>query len=170
MNSLGGIAIDGDGNMWADDNFLVGAQSTIFQNFGGGVSKIAPNGKPLSPETGFNFGGQLGLMQGIIATPNDDVWALDNQKDQIVCLPQGDGAERRILGRTVNGKPVDGTLQVKGPFHLAVDQQDRIGVTNGGSNTDALSGERSRQGRADQSRVRPSRAVAIDSLEARRRY
>jgi hypothetical protein len=25
LNSLGGIAIDGDGNMWADDNFLVGA-------------------------------------------------------------------------------------------------------------------------------------------------
>jgi streptogramin lyase len=35
----------------------------------------------------------------------------------------------------VNGKPVDGTLQVVGPFHLAVDQQDRIWVTNGGSNT-----------------------------------
>jgi DNA-binding beta-propeller fold protein YncE len=35
----------------------------------------------------------------------------------------------------VNGKPVDGTLQVKGPFHLAVDQQDRIWITNGGSNT-----------------------------------
>jgi hypothetical protein len=28
LNSLGGIAIDGEGNMWADDNFLVGAQST----------------------------------------------------------------------------------------------------------------------------------------------
>src|SRR5208282_2813013 len=25
LNSLGGIAIDGEGNMWADDNFLVGA-------------------------------------------------------------------------------------------------------------------------------------------------
>jgi len=27
LNSLGGIAIDGDGNMWADDNFLVGPKS-----------------------------------------------------------------------------------------------------------------------------------------------
>src|SRR5208282_5053102 len=34
LNSLGGIAIDGEGNMWADDNFLVGAQSTIYRNFG----------------------------------------------------------------------------------------------------------------------------------------
>ncbi len=163
MNSMGGIAFDGEGNMWGGDNFLVGAQSTIYNSFGGGVSKIAPNGKPispmtlgyrgggvdgpgfglaisaddkvwttslagmtisafdrktgkpLSPETGYNFGGQLGAMQGIITTPNGDVWALDNDKDQIVYLPKGDAAKGRILGRTVKGKPVDGTLQVKGP-------------------------------------------------------
>jgi hypothetical protein len=49
MNSLGGIAIDGEGNMWADDNFLVGSKSTIYRNFGDGISKLAPNGRPLSP-------------------------------------------------------------------------------------------------------------------------
>jgi streptogramin lyase len=212
MNSLGGIAIDGDGNMWADDNFLVGAQSTIYQPFGGGISKVAPNGtplspmtfayrgggidgpgfgiaisaddkvwatslagktisvfdritgKPLSPETGYNFGGQLGSMQGIITTPNGDVWALDNQKDQIVYLPKGDAAKGRILGRIANGKPVDGTLQVLGPFHLAVDQQDRIWVTNGGSNT-VTRFPASDPGKAEQITVGYGpRAVAIDSL------
>jgi hypothetical protein len=212
LNSLGGIAIDGEGNMWADDNFLVGAQSTIYRNFGGGISKIAPNGrplspmtvgyrgggidgpgfgiaisaddkvwatslagktisvfdrnsgKPLSPETGYNFGGQLGSMQGIITTPNGDVWALDNEKSQIVYLPKGDGTKGRILGRTVNGKPVDGTLQVKGPFHLAVDQQDRIWVTNGGSNT-VTRFPASDPGKAEQIKVGfGPRAVAIDSL------
>jgi hypothetical protein len=30
---------------------------------------------------------------------------------------------------------VDGTLQVNVPFHLAIDQQDGIWVTNSGSNT-----------------------------------
>jgi len=183
LNSLGGIAIDGEGNLWADDNFLVGAQSTIFASFGGGLSKLAPNGKPLSPMTtgfrgggidgpgfgiaisaddkvwatslagknisvfdrktgrplspgsGYSFGGQLGEMQGIIVTPSGDVWALDNGKSQIVYLPQGDPSKGRILGRTADGKPVDGTLQVKAPFHLAIDQQDRIWVTNSGSNT-----------------------------------
>jgi hypothetical protein len=214
MNSLGGIAIDGEGNMWADDNFLVGSQSTIFRNFGGGISKIAPNGrplspmtfgyrgggidgpgfgiaiaisaddkvwatslagrsisafdrktgKPLSPETGYNFGGQLGSMQGIITAPNGDVWALDNEKDQIVYLPKGDAAKGRILGRTVNGKPVDGTLQVKGPFHLAVDQQDRIWVTNSGSNT-VMRFPASDPGKAEQIQVGLApRAVAIDTL------
>jgi hypothetical protein len=51
MNSLGGIAIDGEGNMWSDNSFQVGAQSTIWGPFGGGISKIAPDGKPLSPMT-----------------------------------------------------------------------------------------------------------------------
>jgi streptogramin lyase len=212
MNSMGGIAFDGEGNMWGGDNFLVGAQSTIYNSFGGGVSKITPNGKPispmtlgyrgggvdgpgfglaisaddkvwttslagmtisafdrktgkpLSPETGYNFGGQLGSMQGIIVTPNGDVWALDNDNDQIVYLPKGDAAKGRILGRTVNGKPVDGTLQVKGPFHLAVDQQDRIWVSNGGSDT-VTRFPASDPGKAEQIKVGfGPRAIAIDSL------
>ncbi|MGO9829788.1 MAG: hypothetical protein ACLPJH_06570 [Myxococcaceae bacterium] len=212
LNSLGGIAIDGEGNMWADDNFLVGAQSTIWNSFGGGLSKIAPNGrplspmtvgyrgggidgpgfgiaigaddkvwatslagknisvfdrktgKPLSPETGYNFGGELGIMQGIITTPNGDVWALDNEKSQIVYLPKGDATKGRILGRTVNGKPVDGTLQVKGPFHLAVDQQDRIWVTNGGSDT-VTRFPAQEPSKAEEIKVGfGPRAVAIDSL------
>src|SRR5208337_1380479 len=40
LNSAGGIAFDGEGNLWAGDNFLVGAQSTIYHDFGGGVSKL----------------------------------------------------------------------------------------------------------------------------------
>jgi streptogramin lyase len=212
LNSLGGIAIDGEGNMWADDNFLVGSQSTIYSAFGGGLSKIAPNGrplspmtvgyrgggidgpgfgiaigaddkvwatslagknisvfdrktgKPLSPESGYSFGGKLGTMQGIITTPNGDIWALDNGKSQIVYLPKGDATKGRILGRTVNGKPVDGTLQVKMPFHLAVDQQDRIWVTNSGSNT-VTRFPASDPGKAEQIKVGfGSHGVAIDSL------
>jgi streptogramin lyase len=186
LNSLGGIAIDGEGNMWADDNFLVGAQSTIYSGFGGpgfgiaisaddkvwATSLAAKNisvfdrktGKPLSPETGYSFGGQLGTMQGIITTPNGDVWALDNGKSQIVYLPKGDATKGRILGRTVNGKPVDGTLQVKMPFHLAVDQQDRIWVTNSGSNT-VTRFPASDPGKAEEITVGfAPRAVAIDSL------
>jgi len=211
LNSLGGIAIDGEGNLWADDNFLVGAQSTIFASFGGGLSKLAPNGRPLSPmttgfrgggidgpgfgiaisaddkvwatslagknisvfdrktgaplspESGYDFGGQLGQMQGIIVTPSGDVWALDNGKSQIVYLPQGDASQGRILGRTVDGKPVDGSLQVKAPFHLAIDQQDRIWVTNSGSKTVTRFPAKD-PGKAEQFEVGYApRAIAIDS-------
>ena len=92
-------------------------------------------GQPLSPETGYNFDGKLGAMQGIIVAPNGDVWTLDNEHSQIVYLPKGDASKGRIFGRVVDGKPVDGTLQLKKPFGLAIDQQDRIWVTNSGSNT-----------------------------------
>jgi hypothetical protein len=211
LNSLGGIAIDGEGNMWSDNNFLGGAQSTIWGQFGGGVSKIAPNGRPLSPmtvgfrgggidgpgfgiaigaddkvwatslraktisvfdrntgeplspETGYNFDGRLGSMQGIITTPTGDVWALDNEESQIVHLPEGDAAKGRILGRTVDDKPVDGTLQVKGPFHLAVDQQDRIWVTNSSDTVTRFPADD--PGKAEQIKVGfVPRGVAIDSL------
>jgi len=211
LNSLGGIAIDGEGNLWADDNFLVGAQSTIFDSFGGGLSKIAPDGKPLSPmttgfrgggidgpgfgiaisaddkvwatslagknisvfdrrtgqplspDTGYDFDGQLGSMQGIIVTPNGDVWALDNGNSQIVYIPEGDASNGRILGRTVDGKPEQGTLQVKAPFHLAIDQQDRIWITNSGSDT-VTRFPASVPGKAEQFKVGIApRAIAIDS-------
>ena len=76
LNSLGGIAIDGEGNMWSDNNFLGGAQSTIWGQFGGGVSKIAPDGKPLSPMTvGFRGGGIDGPGFGIAIGADDKVWA-----------------------------------------------------------------------------------------------
>ncbi|WP_078085485.1 hypothetical protein [Microbulbifer mangrovi] len=208
LNSLGGIAIDREGNMWADDNFLVGAQSTIFAGFGGGLSKLAPNGKPLSPmttgyrgggidgpgfgialsadnkvwatslagknisvfdltgkplspESGYDFDGKLGAMQGIIATPAGDIWALDNGRDQIVHLPGGDASKGRILGGA--GKSTDNALELKAPFHLAVDQQDRIWVTNSGSDTVTRfpTGD---PGKAEQFKVGfAPRAIAIDS-------
>ena len=36
-------------------------------------------------------------MQGIIVTPNGDVWALDLQKDQVVYLPKGDPSQGEVL-------------------------------------------------------------------------
>ena len=114
-----GIAIGADDKVWATS--LRAKTISVFDR---------KTGEPLSPDTGYDFGGRLGSMQGIITTPNGDVWALDTEESQIVHLPEGDAAKGRILGRTVDDKPVDGTLQVKGPFHLAVDQQDRIWVTN----------------------------------------
>ena len=182
-SGVGGIAIDSEGNMWSANNFLVGSQTTIFEWVGGGTSKFAPDGKPLSPmitgfsgggidsagwgiavsaddkvwvtsiigstisvfdsktgqplspESGYNFDGELGQMQGIMVAPNGDVWTLDNEHSQVVYLPNGDASKGRIYGKTVDGKAVDGTLQVKKPFALAIDQQDRIWVTNSGSNT-----------------------------------
>src|SRR5215470_17297999 len=59
-----GAAVDAKDNAW-------------FSTYGGkSIAVFDKNGKPLTPPEGITFDGRLGLMQGIIATPNGDVWAL----------------------------------------------------------------------------------------------
>lgn len=208
---VGGAAIDSEGNFWSNNNWLVGSQTTIYKQFGGGNGKFAPNGKPLSPmitgftgggidspgwgiafsaddkvwvtnligrtisvldrktgkplspEGGYNFDGKLGQMQGVLVAPNGDVWTVDNENSQVVHIPGGDMSKARILGHTVDGKPVDGTLQVKGPFGIAIDQQDRIWITNSGSDT-VTRFPASDPGKAEEFKVGFSpHAVSIDS-------
>ncbi len=79
-----GLAIDSRDNVWGTTY----ATRTIV--------KFDETGKPLSPTAGYNFGGQLGQMQGIIVTPSGDVWALDVEKGQVVHMPQGDPAKAQL--------------------------------------------------------------------------
>ena len=118
-----GLTIAADGKVWVTS--IAGKTVSVFDK----------TGQPLSPSTGYTLNGQLGGMQGVNTSPDGDVWALDSSKSQIVHLPKGDPAQARILCRTLDGKPVDGTCQVNGPFHIAVDLQGRILVSNANANT-----------------------------------
>jgi streptogramin lyase len=112
-----GAAVDAKGNAWFTS---YGSKSiTVFDNAG----------KPLTPPEGLTFGGRLGLMQGIIVTPKGDVWALGIEKSQLVFFPGGDIARGRIL---CEGKSAEPCKSFTAPFHLAIDQQDRIWVSNSG--------------------------------------
>jgi streptogramin lyase len=112
-----GAAVDAKDNAW-------------FGTYGGkSIAVFDKNGKPLTPPEGIIFGGRLGLMQGIIATPNGDVWALGLSKDQLVHFPKGDPTKGRIVCEGREG--AEPCKSMVGPFHLAIDQQDRIWVTNG---------------------------------------
>lgn len=146
-----GLTIAGDGKVWVTS---IGGKT---------ISAFDRTGEPLSPTTGYNLNGQLGGMQGINTTPDGDVWALDSSKSQIVHLPKGDPARARIVCRTVDDKPVDGTCQVKGPFHVAVDLQGRILVSNANANT-VTRFPANDPGKAEQLTVGYSpHAIAIDS-------
>jgi hypothetical protein len=113
-----GMAIDAN-DRWVD--------STSGQT----ISLFDKSGKPLSPPEGYNFGGKLRAMQGVIVAPNGDVWALDFGDDKVVCLPKGDPSKVKFYCQSTDGKPnKDGPCKLNGPFHLAVDQQDRIWITN----------------------------------------
>jgi len=110
-----GAAVDANDNAW-------------LASYGGKcITVFDKNGKPLTPPEGITFDGKLGLMQGIIATRRGDVWALGVSKRQLVHFPKGDWTKGRIVCEGDSAEPCKSFL---GPFHLAIDQQDRIWVSN----------------------------------------
>ena len=110
-----GAAVDSHDNAW-----LAG--------YGGkNIAVFDKNGKPLTPPEGITFDGRLGLMQGIIVTPSGDVWALGLSKSQLLYFPKGDWTKGEIV---CEGRDVEPCKSLIGPFHLGIDQQDRIWVTN----------------------------------------
>ena len=112
-----GAAVDAKDNAWFTTH---GSKAiAVFDKYG----------KPLTPPEGINFGGKLGLMQGIIVTPSGDVWVLGIEKSQLVHFPKGDLTKGRIV---CEGDSAEPCKSFKAPFHLGIDQQDRIWVSNSG--------------------------------------
>ncbi len=110
-----GVAVDAKDNAW-------------FPTYGGrSIAVFDKNGKPLTPPEGITFDGKLGLMQGVIVTPSGDVWVLGLSKNQLVYFPNGDPTEGKLLCEGDKDEPCK---SLKGPFHLAIDQQNRIWVSN----------------------------------------
>jgi hypothetical protein len=110
-----GAAIDLKGNVWLSS---YGSKS---------IAVFDRDGKPLTPPEGINFGGRLGLMQGIITAPNGDLWALGVSKRQLLHFPKGDWNGGRIV---CEGDSAEPCKSFTAPFHLAIDQQDRIWVSD----------------------------------------
>jgi hypothetical protein len=112
-----GAAVDAKDNAW-------------FTTYGSkSIAVFDKNGKPLTPPEGINFGGRLGLMQGIIATPGGDVWVLGIEKSQLVHFPKGDITKGQIVCEGDSDEPCK---SFKAPFHLGIDQKDRIWVASSG--------------------------------------
>jgi hypothetical protein len=110
-----GAAVDVNDNAW-------------LTNYGGkSIAVFNKTGKPLTPPEGITFDGQLGLMQGVIVAPNGDVWVVGIEKNQLVYFPKGDLIKGRII---CEGDQIEPCKSFSGPFHLGIDQQDRIWVTN----------------------------------------
>jgi hypothetical protein len=110
-----GAAVDAKDNAW-------------FSTYGGqSIAVFDKNGKPLTPPDGITFDGKLGLMQGIIVTLKGDVWILGLSKNQLLYFPGGAIDKGRIV---CEGREVEPCKSMLGPFHLGIDQQDRIWVTN----------------------------------------
>jgi len=114
-----GLAIDPSDKVWVAS--FAGTHT---------ISVFDSTGKPLSPPDGYNFNGELSLMQGIIATPSGDIWAADTVKSELVHLPKGDPSKGEILCTSSSSDPFKNPCKVMLPFALAVDQKNNIWVTN----------------------------------------
>jgi hypothetical protein len=147
-----GLAIDSHDNVWGT---TYGTKTIV---------KFDKTGKPLSPPDGYNFGGQLGQMQGIIVTPSGDVWTVDIEKGQVIYMPQGDPAKAQFFCQNKTGDPLKNPCKLLAPFHLVIDQQDRIWISN------ALSDNVTRFPASDPSKLEFFKAgfsgsgMAVDSL------
>src|SRR5262249_47038568 len=84
----------------------------------------------LTPPDGITFDGKLGLMQGVIVTPSADVWVLGLSKNQLVHFPKGDLTKGKLVCEGADAEPCKSFAS---PFHLGIDQQDQIWVTNAAS-------------------------------------
>ena len=75
MFANGRFMFDAEGNLWSGQNWLPGSQSGVVNSIGGGVLKMSPNGKALSPAiSGFTGMGIDGIGWGTAVT-RDRVWA-----------------------------------------------------------------------------------------------
>jgi hypothetical protein len=110
-----GNAIDLNGNVWLSS---YGSKA---------IAIFDKDGKPLTPPEGITFNGRLGLMQGIITAPNGDVWAVSISKRQLLYFPKADWTKGRIV---CEGDSAEPCKSFTAPFHLAIDQQDRIWVAD----------------------------------------
>jgi hypothetical protein len=107
-----GLAIDAHDNAWTTS---FGRANTI--------SLLDNSGKPLSPPEGYNFGGKISKMQGVIVTPSGDVWAADTFKSQIVRFPKGAPSKGELLCQNPGGDPLSNPCKLLLPFALAADQK-----------------------------------------------
>jgi len=63
--ALGKMMFDDKANLWSGANWMPGSQSGVITGIGGGMTRFAPSGKPLSPAlTGYNGQGLNGVGWG----------------------------------------------------------------------------------------------------------
>lgn len=111
-----GMAIAPDGTIW------------IGNYHGGTISKFSADGKPLSPDSGWD-NGDLSFVQGMAFDQRGNLWIANNTgKDtppgsgSIVVYPNGDPSQ----AKTITGGGIDH------PFAVQIDDLGRAWVSNGG--------------------------------------
>lgn len=146
FNAPGGMSIDARGNLWANNNFMPGSQSILFNAFGPeppgpinysgtGVTKLSSNGAPLSPPTGYLGGGTFGAAFGLAVDERGHVFVGNFVGDSLSEL-RPDGTPVSPNSSTPYGS--DGGYHhasFDDPQSIIVDRAGNIWVTNLGGDS-----------------------------------
>ena len=101
--SPGKLELDKNGNIWTGNNWMPGSQSNTLRGIGGGMSKIGPSGKALSPDvSGFVGPGVDGCGWGT-AVGNGQVWMTSFNGKVAVFDMEGNPTAAKINGKLVTG-------------------------------------------------------------------
>lgn len=145
LDAPGGISIDAQGRIWTNNNFMVGSQSFLDPRVGSvpglGVTKLAPDGTPLSPPFGFEGGGTNGAGFGLAIDQQARVWVGNFAGDSLSVFDStGNPLSPEPDGYTAGG----GTNQVQG---TVVDQAGNVWAANlGGDSVSYLPAGRPQDG------------------------
>ena len=104
--SPGKLEIDKNGNIWSGNNWMPGSQSNTLRGIGGGMTKLSPSGKALSPDvTGFVGPGVNGCGWGT-AVGNGQVWMTSFNGKIAVFDLKGNAIAAKVNGEVVNAMGV----------------------------------------------------------------
>jgi hypothetical protein len=120
INGFRGMGLDGVGwgtGVSLDKVWVGGLNGTIL------VTDF--NGNPVAKEGDLPMAGELGGVMGVGVAANGDVWIADGTKNNMLFFPGGRLKEGRIV-------KVPG---LKSPFGVAIDDQNRVWVSNSQSDT-----------------------------------
>jgi hypothetical protein len=120
VNGFRGMGLDGVGwgtGVSLDKVWVGGLNGTIL------VTDL--KGNPVAKEGDLPMAGQLGGVMGVGVAANGDVWIADGTKNNMLFFPGGRLKEGRIV--KVAG--------LKSPFGVAIDDKDRVWVSNAQSDT-----------------------------------
>ncbi|HEX5498193.1 MAG TPA: hypothetical protein VFX03_03160, partial [Thermomicrobiales bacterium] len=115
-----GMGVDGIG--WGTG---VTRDKVWVTSFNGAIGIMDFDGRPLGQASDFPMAGKVGGLQGVGVAANGDVWIADATKNQVLHFPGG---------RVKDGRLVQ-VAGLKSPFGIAIDDQQRVWVSNAQSDT-----------------------------------
>ncbi|MEW6144013.1 MAG: hypothetical protein AB1598_03235 [Thermodesulfobacteriota bacterium] len=122
LDAPGAVAVDADGNVWATNGLMLGPEYCPGES--SGVTKLSPDGFPLSPPYGFTGGGIDGSVSGIAVDQTGNVWIGNSRGGSVSLLtPDGTPLSPEGTGFRANGN----TGRVEG---TAVDYDGNVWLVN----------------------------------------